>query len=89
MSKLKEYTEHYDNGQLLRKYYTKNDELEGEYSSYHYNGQLFEKCYYKNDELEGEYLSYYNNGQLWEKRYYKNGIQVEYDPISEAMMGLL
>ena len=72
MSEIKEYTDYYDNGQLCRHYFLKDNDLCGEYKSWYEDGTLWEHSFRKDGFLHGESKWWHENGQSCEHCFYQH-----------------
>lgn len=79
--------EYHANGQLAKKYFTKDDKTEGLYLEYNIFGDLVQEGMYLNDELVGDWYVYRNDGSMSSHHFYANGdrhgYQLEYGPTGD------
>ncbi len=70
------YKEWSENGVLIKHYFWKNGDLNGEYKEWYTNGQLYIHSYFKNGDYNGEYKQWNDKGKLVDSRNYKDGVEI-------------
>lgn len=79
--KPQEVTQHYETGQISRRYYTVNGKKEGIMTDYYPDGSKKGERLFTDDLQHGRTVLYYPGGQVQEVQYYENGLREKGDTI--------
>ncbi|MFN0174568.1 MAG: toxin-antitoxin system YwqK family antitoxin [Saprospiraceae bacterium] len=68
-----ERVEHYETGQVSRRFNIVNGKIEGKMTDYYNDGKLMAERYFVNGAQEGRTVIYYPSGQIKEVQYFELG----------------
>ena len=77
----KEHVLYYNGGAVQRRYFTVNDEFQGQMTEYYTDGKLKSERFFENGVQTGRTVFYYPSGKIKEVQYFENGKQQRGDTL--------